>query len=227
MDMQSFWIQIVGTKDTGKTTLLENLTRELVRRGRTVCYVKHTHQEPPADHADTDTGRLADAGAAVSVLAGATSTRTFRSSGEERIESISFREAPPGEIVLAEGFKSVPGKKIAVVGGDLDVAALEDVVAVVGPAPEGFRGRSFDPGETREMADFIEELAAFPQDQTWATRILVDGREIPLNAFVQEVLASTLKGFCSSLREAGAERTIEVRCRIVREQEPSGDPGID
>lgn len=225
--MQSFWIQIVGTKDTGKTTLLEAITRELVRRGRTVCYVKHTHQDRPMDNPDTDTARLADAGAAVSVLAGAASTTAFRSPGDETIGSVSFREALPGEIVLAEGFKSVPGKKIAVAGGDLDVTALADVVAVIGPAPEGFSGRSFDPGETREIADFIEELAAFAEDQTWATRILVDGKEIPLNAFVQEALASTLKGFCSSLREAGAERTIEVRCRIVRDREPSGDPGID
>ena len=41
-----FWIQIVGTKDTGKTSLIEGLTRELVRRGRSVCYINHKHAEP-------------------------------------------------------------------------------------------------------------------------------------------------------------------------------------
>lgn len=225
--MPSFWIQIVGTKDTGKTTLLEGLTRELVRRGRTVCYVKHTHQEPPMDGPDTDTARLAQAGATVSILAGASSTTAFRSSGKERIENVSFREALPGEIVLAEGFKSVPGTKIAIAGGDLDLESLEGVVAVVGAAPDGFEGRAYEPGRVREIADLIEELAEIPGDQTWATRVLVDGREIPLNAFVQDVLATTLKGFCSSLRDVDVERTIEVRCRVARGEKPSRDPGID
>jgi molybdopterin-guanine dinucleotide biosynthesis protein B len=225
--VQSFWIQIVGTKDTGKTTLLEGVTRELTRRGRTVCYVKHTHQEPPMDSPDTDTARLAEAGAEVSILAGASTTTTYRSSGKERIENVSFREALPGEIVLAEGFKSVPGKKIVIAGGDLDIESLDGVVAVVGPAPEGFAGPSFDPREVGEITDLIEELAAAANDQTWATRIQVDGREIPLNAFVQDVLATTLKGFCSSLREGDVERTIEVRCRLAREEQPERDLGID
>jgi len=225
--MQSFWIQIVGTKDTGKTTLLEGITRELVRRGRTVCYVKHTHQELPMDSPDTDTARLAAAGAAVSVLAGASTTTAYRSSGKERIENVSFREAFPGEIVLAEGFKSVRGRKIAIAGGDLDIASLEGVVAVIGTAPDGFGGRVFGPGDIAKIADLIEALAAIPDDQTWSTRIIVDGREIPLNAFVQDVLATTLKGFCSSLREGGAERTIEVRCRLARDEEPARDPGVD
>jgi molybdopterin-guanine dinucleotide biosynthesis protein B len=225
--MQGFWIQIVGTKDTGKTSLLERITRELVRRGRTVCYVKHTHQEIPAESPGTDTARLTAAGATVSVLAGPVSTTVFRSSGKERIESVSFREALPGEIVLAEGFKNVPGTKIAITGGDLDVASLEGVVAVVGPTPEGFGGRTFDANDIGGIADLVEELAALPDDQTWATRILVDGREIPLNAFVQDALASTLKGFCSSLREGEVERTIEVRCRVAKDRGPARDLGVD
>jgi molybdopterin-guanine dinucleotide biosynthesis protein MobB len=225
--MQSFWIQIVGAKDTGKTTLLEGLTRELVRRGRTVCYVKHTHQEPPMDCPDTDTARLSEAGATVSVLASPSTTTAYRASGKERIESLSFREAHPGEIVLAEGFKSVPGKKIAIAGGELDIASLEGVAAVVGRPPAGYAGRSFEPGDVPEIADLIEELTAIPVDQTWATRILVDGREVPLNPFVQDVLASTLKGFCSSLREGDVERTIEVRCRVTPEGQPTRGPGTD
>ena len=48
-----FWIQVVGSKKSGKTSLLEGLTRELVRRGRTVCFIKHTHEHPVLDGADT------------------------------------------------------------------------------------------------------------------------------------------------------------------------------
>jgi molybdopterin-guanine dinucleotide biosynthesis protein MobB len=227
--MTSFWIQIVGTKDAGKTTLLEGITAELVRRGRSVCYIKHTHEEPSIDAVDTDTARLRAAGATISVLAGASSTTAFRSSGKERLEQVSFREALPGEIVLAEGFKQVPGKKIAVAGGDLDIESLDDVVAVVGTPPAGYDGRVYKPGEIAEICDFIERVSAPPVEQAWSTRLLLDGREIALNAFVQDVLASTLRGFCQALREADVSEAVELRCRRL----PSGegrqadDPGTD
>jgi len=222
----NFWIQIVGTKDTGKTSLIEGLTRELVRRGRSVCYVKHTHAEPSFDGADTDTARMSAAGATTSVLAGAGTTTTFRSTGKERLEEISFREAIPGEIVLAEGFKSVPGKKIAIAGGDLDIASLEGVVAVVGEAPAGFEGRVFEPAQVAEICDLIEELLAASPEQHWSTRLLIDGKELPLNTFVQDSMAMTLRGMCEPLRGGKADASIEIRCTLVLEA-PSEEPEVD
>ena len=85
----NFWIQIVGAKDTGKTSLIEELTREFVRRGRSVCFLKHTHSEPSFDGAGTDTARMSAAGATTSVLAAAGTTTSFRSSGN----SLDFRMA--------------------------------------------------------------------------------------------------------------------------------------
>ena len=220
--MAHFWIQIVGSKDVGKTSLLENVTRELARRGRSVCYVKHTHQEIPTEPADTDTSRLAAAGARVAVLAGPSTTASFRAGGKERIEAISFREVLPGEIVLAEGFKGLPGAKIAIPGGDLDIESLEGVAAVVGEAPPGFRGRTFSADDTEAICDLIEELSSQPADQRWSTRLLVDGKELPLNGFVQGVIGSTLAGMCAALREGDVEETIEIRCRITRRERPTG-----
>jgi molybdopterin-guanine dinucleotide biosynthesis protein B len=223
----NFWIQIVGTKDTGKTSLIEGLTRELVRRGRSVCYIKHTHSEPSFDGGDTDTARMSAAGATTSVLAGAATTTSFRSSGDEGLEEVSFREAIPGAIVLAEGFKSVPGKKIAIAGGDLDIASLEGVVAVVGEAPEGFDGRAFQPAQIAEICDLIEELLATSPEQHWSTRLLIDGKELPLNTFVQDSMAMTLRGMCEPLRGGKANASIEIRCTLVREDAPSQEPEVD
>ena len=223
----NFWIQIVGTKDTGKTSLIEGLTRELVRRDRSVCYIKHTHAEPTFDGTDTDTARMIAAGATTSVLAGADTTTAFRSIGKERLEEVSFREAIPGEIVLAEGFKSVPGKKIAIAGGDLDIASLEGVVAVVGEAPDGFDGRAFKPTEIAEICDLIEELLAISPEQRWSTRLLIDGKELPLNTFVQDTMAMTLRGMCEPLRGGGADASIEIRCTLAREGAPHAESEVD
>jgi molybdopterin-guanine dinucleotide biosynthesis protein MobB len=150
--MASFWIQVVGTKDTGKTSLLESVTRELVKRGRTVAYIKHTHVDPSLETEDTDTVRLRKAGAAVTALTGSDFTIASRPTGRG-VEELSFRVAAPGDIVLAEGFKRSAGKKIVITGGDLDFASLEGVVAVVGDAPDGFKGPAFKPDQGRVRAE--------------------------------------------------------------------------
>lgn len=212
--MADFWIQVVGTKDTGKTSLLEALTRELVRRGRTVSYIKHTHVEPTLEAEDTDTSRLRAAGATVTALTGRDYTIVGRSSGRG-VEELSFRLAAPGDIVLAEGFKRSAGKKIVITGGDLDFAALDGVVAVVGEPPDGFKGPAFTPDQTSELCDLIETLSAQPADQTWATRLLVNGAEVPLNAFVQDVMASALAGMTDVLRDVNEAETLELRSRRI------------
>lgn len=212
--MASSWIQIVGTKDTGKTSLVEAMTRELVRRGRTVAYIKHTHVDATLDAEDTDTARIRSAGAAVTALTGSDFTIAHRGSGRG-VEELSFRVAAPGDIVLAEGFKRTPGKKIVIAGGDLDFEALEGVVAVVGDAPGGFKGPVFSPDQTTELCDLVEKLSAAPDDQTWATRLLVNGTEVPLNAFVQDVMASALSGMTDVLRDVEEAEALELRARRI------------
>ena len=216
--MASFWIQIVGSKDTGKTTLLEGITRELTNRGRAVAYIKHTHVEPTLEAEDTDTARMRAAGAAVTALTGDDYTMACRSSGRG-VEELSFRVALPGDIVLAEGFKNSPGMKIAIAGGDLDIASLDGVVAVVGEPPEGFKGPAFSADQTSELCDLIEKLSAQPDDQTWATRLLINGEEVPLNAFVQDVMASALDGMKGVLRDVDEAETLELRARRIRRTE--------
>ncbi len=216
--MASFWIQIVGSKDTGKTSLLEGITRELTSRGRTVAYIKHTHVEPTLEAEDTDTARMRAAGAAVSALTGDDYTIAYRSAGRG-VEELSFRLAVPGDIVLAEGFKSAPGKKIAIVGGDLDISSLDGVVAIVGSAPDGYKGLVFSADQTSEICDLIERLSSQPSEQTWATRLLVNGKEVQLKTFVQDVMASALEGMTSVLRDVDDVETLEFRTRRIRRTE--------
>jgi molybdopterin-guanine dinucleotide biosynthesis adapter protein len=221
--MAGFWIQIVGTKKTGKTSLVEGLTRELVGRGRRVCYIKHTHEDPTLDGEDTDTARVRRAGASAAVLAGARSTVVFRAPGDESLERIALRDSLPGEIVLAEGFKGSPGRKIVVAGGDLDVASLDGVIAVVGERPAGFEGPVLRVDETARLCDLIEGAAADGQGgQGWTTSLTIDGREIPLNAFVQDILASGILGMSSALQNVEGGDTLELRCRRTRRASTEG-----
>jgi len=225
--MAHTWIQIVGAKKTGKTTLIDALTRELVRRERSVCYIKHTHSEPGYDNEDTDTAKLRAAGATTAVLAAADSTIVVHRAGKESIERLSFRDALPGEIVLAEGFKSAPGRKIAVAGGDLDIGSLKGVIAVVtdGPKDDGAaaadatdgtggdaKGARFTIDQTGDICDLIEKLAMKKTGETWASRLFINGQEVELNTFVQDVMASALLGMSTCLRGVDGGDELEFRC---------------
>jgi molybdopterin-guanine dinucleotide biosynthesis protein B len=228
--MAHTWIQIVGAKKTGKTTLIEALTRELITRGRSVCYIKHTHSEPGFDNEDTDTAKLRAAGATTAVLAAADSTIVVHRAGKENIERLTYRDPLPGEIVLAEGFKSAPGRKITLAGGDLDIGALMGVVAVVTGGPKDERtgdpvgdtkGLRFTIDQTGEICDLIEKLATAKTGETWASRIFINGVEVELNAFVQDVMASALLGMSTCLRGVDGADEIEFRCTRTGADEES------
>ncbi|MCD4690703.1 hypothetical protein K8S17_04505, partial [bacterium] len=160
-------------------------------------------------------------------LAAADSTIVVHSAGKERIERLSFRDALPGEIVLAEGFKSAPGRKIAVVGGDLDISTLEGVVAVIadgprsddsattGSAGEEHKGLHFTSDQTNEICDLIEKLAAPHGGQKWATRLFIDGEEVSLNSFVQDVMAAALLGMSTCLKDIDHGSELEFRCTRI------------
>ncbi len=141
--------------------------------------------------------------------------------GKESIERLTFRDALPGEIVLAEGFKSAPGRKIAIVGGDLDIGALVGVVAVVTDGPRSAeavntdteqKGVRFTMNQTGEICNLIEKLTTSKTGETWASRLFINGEEVELNAFVQDVMASALLGMTTCLRGVDGGDELEFRC---------------
>jgi hypothetical protein len=69
------------------------------------------------------------------------------------------------------------------------------------------------------LCDLIEKLMKQPPDQTWATRLLVNGEEVPLNPFVQDVVASALEGMTDVLRDVPDVKTLELRTRKIREND--------
>ena len=56
-------IAVLGAKNTGKTTLVTRIVRELVERGFAVGTVKHSHHR--FDMSDRDTGKHKKAGAEI------------------------------------------------------------------------------------------------------------------------------------------------------------------
>jgi molybdopterin-guanine dinucleotide biosynthesis protein MobB len=212
-------IQVVGSKKTGKTSLLEDVSRELRRRGRSVCYLKHRHENARLDADDTDTDRMMKAGARVAALVGDTSAIVFRNEQDEPPALTALRQSLPGEIVLAEGWKSLAGPKIVVAGGDLDIGKIDGVIAVVGDPPQGFGGRVIQREDVAGVCDLIERTAEAGGGDVWRTSLIIDGREIELNTFVQDIFASAVMGMSLSLRDIEGGDTLELRCARKRPAE--------
>ncbi|MBL8924574.1 MAG: molybdopterin-guanine dinucleotide biosynthesis protein B [Myxococcaceae bacterium] len=107
---------VVGFSGSGKTTLLERIIPSLVAAGQRVSLVKHAHHRVDIDRPGKDSFRLRAAGCAEVLLA----------SGERWALMHELRGAPeptlfelvsrlsPCDLVLIEGFKSMPVPRLEV-----------------------------------------------------------------------------------------------------------------
>ena len=131
--MNSQVIAIVGTKKSGKTTPIENLIRELTKRGYKVAAIKHV---PEPDHTiDTsgkDTWRYAQAGARTVISAAAGEIATLEKVPLETVKlSDLIKKCKGNDIVFIEGLKNKVAKmknisKIVV------AKSMDEVVNAVG-----------------------------------------------------------------------------------------------
>ena len=128
-------LAIVGFSNSGKTTLMEKLIAELASRGLCVASIKHSHHQPEMDTPDKDSWRHKQAGAKASMLV-----------GPEKMLMVSDIDSQPTprqladcyfsdyDLVLVEGYASMPCTKIEVVRGErsTDLRCDEqDLLAVV------------------------------------------------------------------------------------------------
>jgi molybdopterin-guanine dinucleotide biosynthesis protein B len=99
--MQS--IAVVGTKKSGKTTTIENLTRELTKRGYKVAAIKHINEDFAFDTPGKDTWRYQQAGANTIIATGPNQTVTI----EKTTPTLAtmLEKCQGNDITFIEGFK--------------------------------------------------------------------------------------------------------------------------
>ena len=137
-------IAVVGSKKSGKTTTIENLVRELTKRGHDLAVIKHISKPDfTIDTVGKDTWKFARAGAKTVISVAATEIA--------KIEKIQFDKIPlekllerceECELVIIEGLKKLVSTienipKIVVVKSDQEVKnAIESfrpILAFSGP----------------------------------------------------------------------------------------------
>ncbi len=157
-------VSFVGRSNTGKTSLLEIIIREMAGRGYRVAAIKHSHHDFEMDRPGKDTWRLAAAGSqAVAISSPTKMALVTRPETELSLEDIEARIGAGMDVILAEGYKQSGVAKIHVVrdpAGDDGLYDLSDVLLTVSPEYAGDGRPSFDPNDIAAIVEILLDRMA-------------------------------------------------------------------
>jgi len=225
---------VVGTKNTGKTTLVTLIVSELVKRGHQVGTIKHTHHD--LDMEGKDTWKHRKAGAEL-VVGSSWESTTFiipeRMDLEKILKNIKYLKEL--DYVIIEGFKSANYPKISTTKTkdeytieNVDVFNLkeEDVSNLVDLIEERTYGlisnadcRNCGYDNCQDMAqaiirgEFSEEECKMKKFDD--VELFIQDKNIPLNPFVQDILKNSIIGMLSTLKTDanGIQGKVELLIR--------------
>ena len=153
---------VTGWKNSGKTTLVEALVRDITGRGLRVSTVKHAHHAFDLDQPGKDSYRHRHAGAGQVLIASRARwalMTELRDDAEPSLADLLAR-LDPVDLVLVEGYKRDRHPKIearrAATAQNLIAEDDATIEAVASDAPlDGLAVPVFDLDDVRGIADFI------------------------------------------------------------------------
>jgi molybdopterin-guanine dinucleotide biosynthesis protein MobB len=220
-------LSLVGFSKSGKTTLLEKMIPILKAKGYSVGVVKHTGHDFPLDQPGKDSHKLKQAGAEGVALVGSGQIGFYGKMDEteplllDRIEQSFFFDR---DIILTEGFKKGGKPKILVLTKGKEEELLKEIdgsiIATVGEAPVRSDLPHFSPNDPDGLVNNLVER--FLKDRNKPPiRVILDGKNIPLNHFVQEMVQHSILGLLSPLKGFKESRNLEVKITL-EDKERSG-----
>ncbi|HIW37495.1 MAG TPA: molybdopterin-guanine dinucleotide biosynthesis protein B [Candidatus Jeotgalicoccus stercoravium] len=120
-------LQVVGFKDSGKTTLTLEFLKILKDHGKTVAVIKNHHLDEAVKE-DTDTGKYHAVGSDYTVLNMPSYTMTYNQASRDLSHLIEKFKTEDVDFVLAEGFKAEDYPKILLTysfkSGETDIGEI-------------------------------------------------------------------------------------------------------
>jgi molybdopterin-guanine dinucleotide biosynthesis protein MobB len=155
-------ISIVGRSKSGKTTLIERLIPEFMKRGYRVATIKHLAKDFQIDHEDKDSWRHKQAGAQTAVISSPQKVALVEDVSQDlSLDELATRFIQGADIIIAEGFKRDIHPKIEVFRKGVDAEPLapqlQNVIAVVSDCPLSLNIPYMDSNDIKGIADVIEE----------------------------------------------------------------------
>ncbi len=152
---------VVGWKNSGKTTLMSRLIRELTRRGYAVSVIKHAHVNFDIDHPGRDSFEIREAGARQVMLSSSRRFALMRELGDEPEMTLEdlLERAGSCDVILVEGYKRDTHPKVEAhrqEPGNPLIAPEDPTIRAVASDVELHLDRPvFDLNDTKAIADFI------------------------------------------------------------------------
>ena len=217
-------VALIGKPDSGKTTLLEKLIPELNRRGYQIGTVKHHVHQFEMDREGKDTWRHKQAGAKTVALSSPTGLGIIRDVDHDHgIEELLDRYYYDVDLIIAEGYKSTSLPKIEIFRSEAHDSPLpnrdETWVAMITDTTMNTNLPCLNLSDVTAISDFIiKKFISRPQPNT--TTLLVDGKPIHLNSFVESFIGKAIQGMTTSLK--GCKDAGEITITI-RPEKPNND----
>ncbi len=209
-------LSVVGRSESGKTTLLEKLIRELAGRGRRVGTIKHHYHGPvTVDVPGKDSWRHRQAGAHAVALVSPDTVFVVRDAPPTlSLDTLTHLAFCGVDLVLTEGFKSGPMPKIEVnrraQQAPLLCGPADCLAAVVSDWDTGAPVPHFGLEDVGPLADFIERTYLRPGERL-GLDLLVDGRRRTLDPRVETVLARVVRSLLGGGGDPTSGPSIELR----------------
>ena len=155
-------ISIVGSSKSGKTTLIERLIPECIKRGYRVATIKHHGNDFQIDQQGKDTWRHKEAGAHTVIISSPQKIALIEDvSHDHSLEELATRFIQGVDFIIAEGFKRETYPKVEVFRKEIHpqplAPDLENVIAVVSDDPLPLDIPCFKLNDISGIADLIEE----------------------------------------------------------------------
>jgi len=212
-------ISIVGIKNCGKTTLVEKIVTELVKRGVKTATIKHDAHGFEIDHEGKDSFRHKQAGASSVLISSQEKYAHICDSDEDMgLDELIAITPQNVDVIITEGYKGADKQKIEIFrkGRSKKLLTVDNgLVAVATNDPENEALKVTDKpllnlDDPAEICDFIEENiiknAEYPD-----VILVVDGKSIPLNDFVAKNIASTVESYIVSLNDCDDPDQITLK----------------
>jgi molybdopterin-guanine dinucleotide biosynthesis protein B len=198
-------ISIVGRSGAGKTTLIEKLISEFLKKGFRVATIKHAAHDFEIDHEGKDTWRHTKAGADAVIISSAHKMALIKHLDEEispdRLCDLYLDDV---DIIIAEGYKKERMPKIEVFRKGCHEQLLcekkDRLIAVASDMPHDIDVPAFDVNDSKSICEFIIKKVVQKNRKPSRVALRINDQKIPLNHFVKEMFKKVLMGMISTLR---------------------------
>ena len=154
----------IGHSNSGKTTLLTKIIRQLTDSGLQIGAVKHHHRTFTIDHEGKDSQRFTAAGAQKTIITGPQQTALIEQTRDQiPLDRLAEKYLSDLDLIIVEGFKQNAIPKIEVQRRELDLPLIShsekhrdpDLIAIISNERPTLKLPSFNLEQISEICTFI------------------------------------------------------------------------